>query len=362
MTRLRSLELINFRSHPKSRLEFDGRPLVVTGANGAGKTNILEALSLFSPGRGLRRAQKDQLARRPENLGWKLELRGEAGAGDFEIVNQARLGEPRQVLIDGKAEPQTAMARFLRPIWMVPSQDRLWVDSASERRRFFDRMVMSFIPAHADAVMAYEKAMRERNRLLKDHVRDAHWYRAIEEQMALSAREIVDNRRAALELLNAQMDAKTGAFPQGVLSLSYENDFDREPDFLGVWEGRRDEERFAGITKFGAHKLEFDALYVEKNMQAALCSTGEQKALLTSLILANARALIADGAFVLVLLDEVAAHLDEQRRADLFDELADMKAQVVMTGTEGNLFEALGARGDYVEVWEDDNMSRIGQV
>ncbi len=360
MTRLRSLELINFRSHPKSRLRFDGRPLVITGENGAGKTNILEALSLFSPGRGLRRAQKDQLARMPENLGWKLELNGEADDA-FEIVNQARLGEPRQVLIDGKPEPQTAMARFLRPIWMVPSQDRLWMDSASERRRFFDRMVMSFIPAHADAVMIYEKAMRERNKLLKDHVRDAHWYRAIEEQMALSAREIVDNRRAALELLNAQMESKTGAFPQGVLSLSYESDFDQEPDFLNVWEMRRDEERFAGITKYGAHKLEFDALYVEKNMQAALCSTGEQKALLTSLILSNARALIADGAFVLVLLDEVAAHLDENRRADLFDELADMTAQVVMTGTEASLFEALGTRGDYARVWEENNMSTIEQ-
>ncbi len=357
-TRLISLELVNFRSHAKSRLEFDGRPLVVTGRNGSGKTNLLEAISLFSPGRGLRRAGKDELARAPENLGWKLVLSGE-NPDAFEIVNQARFGEARQVLIDDKPKPQSAMAHYLRPIWMVPSQDRLWMDSASERRKFFDRLVMSFVPEHGDAVLRYEKAMRERNRLLKDQISDDHWYRAIEEQMAAAARDILANRQVALARLNAVMALGHSSFPQGILSLSYEADFDAIDDAEAFWASTRREERYAGTTKYGAHKVEFDAVFVSKNQRAALCSTGEQKALLTSLILSNARALIEDGEFVVILLDEVAAHLDEERRAHLFDELADLPAQVVMTGTEASLFDAMGARGVYVEIFEENLTSRI---
>ncbi len=355
---LRSLELINFRSHAKSQLEFDGRPLVITGQNGAGKTNLLEAISLFSPGRGLRRAKRDELPRSGGALGWKLTLKGEV-SDPFEIINQARLGEARQILINDKAAPQNRMAEFLRPIWMVPSQDRLWMDSASERRRFFDRMVLSFDTKHGEAVLNYEKSMAERNRLLKENAQDHAWYRAIEEQMAEASQKIIKGRNAALERLNAEMNNAQTHFPRALLSLRYEGNFDNCDDAAAIWEENRAADRYAGITKLGPHRADFEALYLAKNQPAGLTSTGEQKALLTSLVLANARALISDGAFVVVLLDEVAAHIDEARRGHLFDELVAMNAQIIMTGTEANLFDALGERGAYVEIFEENLISKV---
>jgi DNA replication and repair protein RecF len=175
-----SLTLSHFRSHVLGRLAFDGRPVALAGPNGAGKTNVLEALSLLSPGRGLRRADGPDLARRPEGLGWKVM----ADLAGHQVETWAEPGEGRQVRIDGKAAAQVALGRLARVLWLVPAMDRLWIEGAEGRRRFLDRMALSFFPDHAEATLAYEKAMRDRNRLLKDQVSDAHWYAALEGQMA----------------------------------------------------------------------------------------------------------------------------------------------------------------------------------
>ncbi|WP_241557902.1 DNA replication/repair protein RecF [Falsirhodobacter deserti] len=340
-----SLRLSHFRSHRSARLSFDGRPVAFYGPNGAGKTNVLEAVSLLSPGRGLRRAGMDDLSRRPEMLGWKVV----AESAGHEIETWAEAGETRQVRIDGKAAPQIALSRVLRQVWLVPSMDRLWIEAAEGRRRFLDRMTMSILPDHAEAVLTYEKAMRERNRLLRDEVTDPAWYHALEAQMTEAGQTVAANRAAArAQIGSAQSDL---SFPRADLEISDE----------GIWpeawaDRRRD--MAAGRTLAGPHRADLLATYAAKAMPAAQCSTGEQKALLISLILANARAL-SGHAPVVVLLDEVAAHLDADRRAALYEALLALDVQTLMTGTGAELFDSLGPRAQMLEVRETGGESAV---
>lgn len=357
-----TLALSHFRSHRAGRFEWDGRPVAISGANGAGKTNILEAVSLLSPGRGLRRAGADELARRPESLGWKITAEVQGIGGFHEIETFAEGAETRVVRIDGKAATQVALGRILRVVWLVPAMDRLWIEAAEGRRRFLDRMVLSFFPDHAEAVLAYEKAMRDRNRLLKDMVSDAAWYGALEAQMAAHGAQLTANRRAALQRIRAAQDGAETAFPFAELTLA-EPDGESEPDDLAtaLAEGRR-RDMSAGRTLVGPHRADLSAVYVAKGVPAAQCSTGEQKALLISLILSNARALAQDiGVAPVLLLDEVAAHLDPARRAALYDEICTLDAQAVMTGTEPSLFDTLGGRGQHLTVSERDGQSEVTQ-
>lgn len=355
-----TLALSHFRSHRAGRFEWDGRPVAISGANGAGKTNILEAVSLLSPGRGLRRAGADEFARRPESLGWKIRAEVEGIGGFHEIESFAEGAEARVVRIDGKAATQVALGRILRVLWLVPAMDRLWIEAAEGRRRFLDRMVLSFFPDHAEAVLAYEKAMRDRNRLLKDMVSDAHWYGALEAQMAASGRQVTANRRAALDRIAVAQEGAETAFPSAGLALTGPEGED-EPDDLATAfaEGRR-RDMAAGRTLLGPHRADLVAVYSAKGVAAAQCSTGEQKALLISLILANARAVSQDiGAAPVLLLDEVAAHLDAARRAALYDEICALGAQAIMTGTEPGLFDTLGDRAQHMVVRDNGGLSEV---
>jgi DNA replication and repair protein RecF len=360
-----SLTLSHFRSHREARLVFDGRPVAIVGANGAGKTNILEAISLLSPGRGLRRAAADDMARKPEALGWKVtaDVRGLGAA--HQIETWAKPGEGRQVLIDGKTATQVSLARILRMVWLVPAMDRLWIEAADGRRRFLDRMTLSFVPGHAEAVLTYEKAMRDRNRLLKDQVTDPHWYGALEGQMASAGAMIMQNRATALlRLIAAQVGADT-AFPRADLALIGPDGEDAVDagDLAQALSDNRRRDIAAGRTLIGPHRADLAAVYAAKMMPADQCSTGEQKALLISLILANARALAADlGTAPILLLDEVAAHLDDNRRAALYDELCTLGAQAVMTGTGPELFTMLGQRAQAFDVTDDGGISQIAEI
>lgn len=355
-----TLTLLQFRSHRAARLVFDGRPAAIVGQNGAGKTNILEAVSLLSPGRGLRRAAGEELARRPEGLGWKVaaELRG-LGA-DHLVETWAEGGDSRQVRIDGKAATQASLGRILRVLWLVPAMDRLWIEAAEGRRRFLDRISLSFLPEHGEAVLGYEKAMRERNRLLKEQLADAHWYGALEAQMAGFGAQITANRNLALLRLEAAQEGSASVFPRADLALTGPEGAPEPEDLaLALAEGRR-RDMAAGRTLQGPHRADLAARYAAKDRPADQCSTGEQKALLISLILANARALAADlGRAPILLLDEVAAHLDSARRAALYDEICGMGAQALMTGTEAALFESLGARAQTIHVADEGGQSRI---
>ncbi|AWD21958.1 DNA replication/repair protein RecF [Fuscovulum blasticum] len=355
---IQSLGLSHFRSHRATRLAFDGRPVAIVGPNGAGKTNILEAVSLLSPGRGLRRAASDDLVRKPEAIGWKVSAQVFGMAAAHEVETFAERSDARQVRIDGKAATQVALGRILRILWLVPAMDRLWIEAAEGRRRFLDRMTLSFFPDHAEVSLAYEKAMRERNRLLRDEVADPFWYGALEAQMAETGAAIEANRKATLaRLLTAQDGAET-AFPRAEVHLVYP---EAPPEDLAaaLAAGRR-RDMAAGRTLAGPHRADLGAVFAAKGVPADQCSTGEQKALLLSLILANARALAADlGRAPILLLDEVAAHLDEARRAALYDEICALGAQALMTGTEAQLFDSLGERAQRFHVAEEGGVSRI---
>ena len=359
---LENLTLSHFRSHKKGSVAVDARPVAIYGPNGAGKTNILEAVSLFSPGRGLRRSSAEAMTRRPEALGWKLtgHLRSLGQLHEVEIWSEE--GRARQLRLDGKAAAQTELGRVARVLWLIPAMDRLWIEGAEGRRRFLDRMALSFFPAHAEASLAYEKSMRERNRLLKDQVRDASWYSALEAQMAEAGALIHQNRVAAVDQLSAaQAEAET-AFPVAELTLIHPDMEMPETaeDLRAALADSRPRDLHAGRTLIGPHRADLDAIYAAKGVPARDCSTGEQKALLISLILANGRALTEGfGAPPILLLDEVAAHLDSTRRAALYDEICALGAQAWMTGTGAELFTDLGDRAQYLEVTEEDGISTL---
>ena len=359
---LSALILSHFRSHRAARLDVDARPVAIYGLNGAGKTNLLEAVSLLSPGRGLRRATAQDMARRPESLGWKISASLRTPEQTHEIECRAEEGQSRQVWIDDKPASQAGLGRIARVLWLVPSMDRLWIEGAEGRRRFLDRMTMSFVPAHAEAALAYEKAMRERNRLLRDQVRDGHWYVALERQMAEAGAEIHANRQRALARIGeAQMQTET-AFPTAELALVQTEGemLNGAPDLRVALAESRARDFAAGRTLVGPHRADLRGVYAAKDVPAADCSTGEQKALLISLILANARALAREiGASPLLLLDEVAAHLDAARRAALYEEVCALGAQAWMTGTGPDLFDGLRGRAQVYEVTETGGCSRV---
>jgi DNA replication and repair protein RecF len=359
------LKLSHFRSHKLSRIETDPRPVTIFGANGSGKTNVLEAISLLSPGRGLRRSSAEDMANRPANMGWKVTADLKSLGQSHEIATWSENGNSRQVTIDDKSAPQLALGRIARVVWLIPAMDRLWIEGAEGRRRFLDRMVLSFEPSHGEAVLSYEKAMRERNRLLKDMVRDPSWYRALEGQMAASGAEICTNRRQSLARIEAAQSGAETAFPAADLSLQGPEATmpETQEDLLAALSDGRGADLRAGRTLVGPHRTDLGAVFAAKGIAAKDCSTGEQKALLLSLILTNARALAQDfGAAPLLLLDEVAAHLDANRRAALYDEICALGAQAWMTGTGPELFAELGERAQYFEVSETEGLSTTHQM
>lgn len=337
--------------------------MVLHGANGAGKTNILEAVSLLSPGRGLRRAAPEEIARRPEALGWKLKADILSLEDRHEVETGWSGDGGRTVLIDEKPAPQAALGRVLRMLWLIPAMDRLWIEAAEGRRRFLDRMTLSFEPGHPDVVLRYEKAMRERNRLLKDEVRDGGWYDALEGQMAEAGTLIRANRQRAVAQVAAAQERATTAFPVAALCIQGADGASEEPDEDGLrhaFAAGRSRDMAAGRTLSGPHRVDLIAFYADKDMPAAQASTGEQKALLISLILANARALAEEvGTAPILLLDEIAAHLDDARRAALYDEICALGAQAFLTGTGPELFAGLEGRAQMFEIREDGGNSVV---
>lgn len=349
-----------------TRLETDGRPVAIFGANGAGKTNILEAISMLSPGRGLRGAKVDELTRAQEAVGWKV-------SGVLQSLNHVHEVETsfdgngsRRVLIDAKVTSQAALGRIGRVVWLVPVMDRLWVEGAEGRRKFLDRLALSFHPVHGEASVTYEKAMRERNRMLKDGVRDPSWYAAVEAQMAKAGAVIHANRLTALDMLAAAQEQADTAFPAAQCTLVHADGIEMPEDEDGLavaFSESRTRDLMAGRTLVGPHRADLEAVYTAKGVTARKCSTGEQKALLVSLILANGRALAAEfGAPPIYLLDEVSAHLDANRRAALYDEICALGAQAWMTGTGPELFEDLGDRAMRLDVTEADGVSAVTVV
>jgi DNA replication and repair protein RecF len=363
---LKHLTLSQFRSHEKLELAFSGKPVAIYGSNGAGKTNILEAISMLSPGRGLRRSAVDDIARQPANVGWKVRAELQSLAELHEIETGALPGASRSVRIDSKAAPQLTLGKINRVLWLIPAMDRLWIEGADNRRRFLDRAVMSLFPSHAEISLNYDKAMRERNRLLKDMVRDAHWYQALELRLAECGVQIMANRAQVVDRLAQAQTRDDQNFPFASLTLM-QADNTQLPDTADAYAEHlangRSADLAAGRTLIGPHRSDLHAVYEDKKTDARICSTGEQKALLISLVLANAKAIAQDfGAPPLLLLDEVAAHLDIDRRAALYGAIVALGVQAFMTGTGEELFEPLQEEADFICVSDVDGTSQVTQV
>ncbi|WP_253344398.1 DNA replication/repair protein RecF [Sphingobium sp. OAS761] len=336
------LTLSDFRNHADALILPDHAFILLTGDNGAGKTNILEAVSMLAPGRGLRGASLSAMARQD-------------GAGGFGIaadVDGVVLGtginpgapERRQVRIGGVTSSANALADHLSITWLTPAMDRLFLDSPGGRRRFLDRLTLALHPGHAAHSARYEAAMRARNRLLSDVRRaDPAWLGALEAQMNEHGTALAAARADMVSHLNAMLtDQPDAPFARPLVAIAADDDAGEPLDSRLARERRRD--AAAGRTLSGPHRHDLSVIHAAKRQAAALCSTGEQKALLLSILLAHA-ALIAGhrGQPPVLLLDEVAAHLDPLRRTALFDRLAATGGQIWMTGTESSLFSDLSS-------------------
>ncbi|USI74217.1 DNA replication/repair protein RecF [Sphingomonas morindae] len=333
------LTLTDFRSYPLLQLAVPPGFVVLTGENGAGKTNILEAVSLLAPGRGLRGAALAEMARSDGPGGFAVAARltdaTEIGTGTL-----AAAPERRQVRINAAAAAATALSERLSVLWLTPAMDRLFSDSAGGRRRFLDRLVLALEPGHGHHAARYEAAMRARNKLLAEpEGADPAWLRALEAGMAEHGEALAGARARVVAALTERLAAAPeGPFARAALALEGW----RGGDLAAELRAGRARDAAAGRTLAGPHRSDLAVTHIGKGQPAARCSTGEQKALLIGLVLAHA-GLVAErlGRPPLLLLDEVAAHLDPGRRAALFERLAAMGGQVWMTGTEPALFAEL---------------------
>lgn len=361
---VRRLKLSDFRNYAELTLPLGPGHVVLTGENGSGKTNLIEALSFLSPGRGLRRASYDDVARTTGHDGFAIHATLDCMIyGDAEIgTGTAGGGEGgRKVRINANAASGDELLDYARILWVVPSMDGLFTGGASDRRRFLDRMVLAIDTGHGKRVLDYEKAMRSRNRLLSDGNSDNQWLDAIESQMAELGIAIAAARAEAMRLIAAMIERlpsdgpfpKADCFLEGSLEqrIGLEAALDLEEDFRRLLRDGRPRDRASGRTLDGPHRTDLIVQHRPKSMPAALCSTGEQKALLIGLILAHARLTgELSGMAPILLLDEIAAHLDTGRRAALFGILDDLGGQAFMTGTDRSLFEALEGDAQFFNV------------
>ena len=347
------LSLTDFRSYADAVVAPGPGFVILTGENGAGKTNMLEAVSLLAPGRGLRGVALAEMARRD-------------GPGSFAVA--ARLGDAleigtgtlaaapdrRQVRINGAPAATNSLSEWLSVLWLTPAMDRLFVESASGRRRFLDRLVLALHPGHAGHATRYDAAMRARNKLLAEPAPDADWLGALEARMAEHGLALARERARTVSELGGEIaEQPEGVFARASLALEgwQPAEGDDGTAFAADLGAGRSRDAAAGRTLAGPHRTDLTVVHQGKNQPAATCSTGEQKALLIGLILAHAALVGArTGRPPILLLDEIAAHLDPLRRANLFERLDQVGGQVWMTGTERNLFDLNAAAATWIEV------------
>ena len=379
--RLARLSLANFRNYTQATLNLEARSVVLTGHNGSGKTNILEAISMLAPGRGLRGAPFTELARLRGDGGWAVSARlwrdgAEINLGTGQQVGAGGAASGRIVRIDGEQTGGSgALGEYLQILWLIPAMDGMFTGAASERRRFLDRMVASFDGAHRTRLNAFDRAMRQRNRLLEMGERSDRYFAAIESQMAETGTAIAAARIETVDRLagTAAGAAAThnSAFPHAILALEGTLEaalrdmpaVDVEDDYARQLAAGHDRDRAAGRTLAGPHRADLLVRHGPKDMPAGLCSTGEQKALLIGLVLAHAKAVkeARSGLAPLLLLDEIAAHLDELRREALFAEIERLGAQAWMTGTDSEVFLPLREKAEFLTVAEGA-ITGIGNV
>jgi DNA replication and repair protein RecF len=357
------ISLSTFRNHAASRLEQTGRFNLLVGENGAGKTNVLEALSLLAPGRGLRRANLNEIAGQVGQGGFAVSAMLETGDGN-EPVQLGTGTDPtrpnrRQVQVNGADASAISLGEWLSMSWLTPAMDGLFTDSAGARRRFIDRLALALDPAHARHASRYENALRERNRLLSsEEAPDPQWLDAIETQLAQAGALLAQGRMRLVDrLTEALASLPDQPFARPALALQHGGPTG-EAELAEEFKRQRGRDRAAQRTLSGPHRDELDVIMAGKGAPAASCSTGEQKAMLIAIMLAHA-GLAAGDRPSLLLLDEVAAHLDPVRRAALFERLRQSGAQVWLTGTELAPFEEISGKAATWRV-SGGTLERIG--
>jgi DNA replication and repair protein RecF len=359
--RILRLKLSNFRSYRQAALELEGRAALFLGANGAGKTNLLEAVSFLAPGRGLRRATLEDVAAVEGDGSWAVAAEiegalGEASLGTGIDVPQEDVAPVRRARIDREqVGSAAAFAEHLRVVWLTPEMDGLFLGPASERRRFLDRLVLAIDAEHGSRVSALDRALRSRNRLLEEQNFDSRWMDAIEHEVAelgvaVAAARAETVRRLAAEIAMHRDDA--AVFPTAQIALDgeieraldIESATEIEERFRAKLRDNRPRDRAAGRTLEGPHRSDLIVLHAEKAIEAARASTGERKALLVGLVLSHARLVASMHGFApVVLLDDVAAFLDAERRAALFAAVKQLGAQVFVTGVDDSAFSDFDA-------------------
>lgn len=370
------LSLTDFRCYTYARVETDARPVVLTGPNGAGKTNILEALSYLVPGRGLRGVRLSEIGRSEPGAdsavprGWAVAAKLLAGEDPLDVGTGLELDENdsqrerRVIKVDSNpVKNQTELGRRTSALWLTPQMDRLFQEGASGRRKFVDRLIYGLDPEHAGPVAAYEHSLRSRNKVLKDAqgggALDAAWLDSIEDSMARYGVAVALRRLDAVARLHEISEADEGPFPGAKLALAGEMEelvagipaLEAEDGFRRRLRDARGKDQSLGATSIGPHRSDLEVVHSAGGMPAELCSTGEQKALLVRVVLAAAVLEARErGRMPLLLLDEIGAHLDAGRRAALFDILCAMGAQAWMSGTDDQIFDALGDRGQFFHV------------
>lgn len=363
MSYLKTLLLQNFRSYHEANLQgLASGFIVLTGPNGAGKTNILEAVSLLSPGKGLRSADIDEIQKRDAASSWIVSSKAETIYGEIALGTGRDPDKKRRLVrIKGeKARSQADLADYISCLWLTPAMDRIFLESSSGRRKFLDRMVFAFDPSHAGRITRYENALSQRSKLLKEERYDPSWIAGLEEQMAETGIAIAAARVEFTRNLQTVCDrAEEDDFPIADLTLKgfVEDKLTSSPalqvetSFKARLKAGRDQDAIMGGASIGPHRSDLLVKYRAKDMAAELCSTGEQKALLIGIVMAHAALMKNErGAPPILLLDEIAAHLDENRRAKLFKKLQNLGGQVWVTGTDDMLFETIeNARKYYVE-------------
>jgi DNA replication and repair protein RecF len=356
------LQLSNFRSYRRAELVAGDGPLVLSGPNGAGKTNLLEAISFLAPGRGLRRATLEEVAAYEGDGSWAVAAEVEGARGPIRLgigidAPADNLAPSRRCRIDRESVPSVAaFADHLRVLWLVPEMDGLFLGPASERRRFLDRLVLAIDAEHASRVNALERALRSRNRLIEDGSPDPRWCDAIEHEVAELAVSVAAARAETVRRLKAEIKSSrdpASLFPSAMIGLegwmeaelSITPAIEIEDRYRAALREGRARDRAAGRTLDGPHLSDLVVVHGSKGIAAARCSTGERKALLVGLVLSHARLVAAMHACApVVLLDDVAVFLDEDRRAALFDALSRLGAQVWITGVDEAAFAALNGR------------------
>lgn len=371
---MQRISVTDYRNYAQASFRPLGANVVLTGANGAGKTNLLEAVSFLAPGRGLRRVRLDEIARKePDDEAntstrpWAVAVEVDGDAGPINIgtgldPDHQGVRERRVVRVDGQPEKnQSVLAEHIAVVWLTPQMDGLFIDGPGARRRFLDRLVYVSDGAHAGRVTAYEKAMRDRARLLSEQGpgADAGWLDALEGVMVEKGMSVAAARRDMIGRLRVFISDSEGPFPKAEISLSGGPDawlddmpaLAAEDKYRDLLRSDRARDASDGRTATGPHRTDLLVRHTDKSREASICSTGEQKALLIGLILAHARMQAAEqGRRPVILLDEVAAHLDEDRRQALFDLLCDLDTQVWMTGTDPALFSGMQDRARFFTV------------